>query len=99
MEVVTSWMEEGLRQGRREGRQEGRQEGRREGRREGIEEGQIRAARDAVIEILQARFKRIPPALKRTLKGLDDRKRLKLLLRQAATAATLKDFERRLSQA
>jgi flagellar biosynthesis/type III secretory pathway protein FliH len=84
MEIVTSWMKEGLRQGRQEGRQEGRQQ------------GQIEAARDAVIEILEARFKKIPAGLKRTLKALDDRKQLKLLLRQAATVATLKDFERRL---
>lgn len=31
MEIVTSWMEEGIRRGREEGRQEGREEGRQEG--------------------------------------------------------------------
>jgi len=81
MEIVTSWMKQGLRQGRREGKQEGHME----------------ATRDAVVEILEARFKKIPAGLKRTLKALDDRRQLKLLLRQAATVATLKDFERRLT--
>jgi hypothetical protein len=84
MEIVTSWMREGLREGLRQGRREGKQE------------GQIEAAREDLIEILEARFKKIPLGLKRKLKALDDRKELKLLLRQAATVATLKDFERRL---
>jgi hypothetical protein len=90
MEIVTSWMEEGLRRGRREGR--------REGKREGIEEGQLKAARDAICEILQARFKKVPLGVKNTLKEFDDRKDLKLLLRQAATVPTLRDFQRRLSE-
>jgi hypothetical protein len=72
-------------------------EGLRQGRREGKQEGQIEAARDDLIEILEARFKKIPAGLKRTLKALDDRRELKLLLRRAATVATLKDFERQLT--
>jgi hypothetical protein len=94
MEIVTSWMEEGLRRGR----QEGRREGKREGKREGIEEGQLKAAKDAISEILLARFKKVPPGVKNILKDIDDRKRLKLLLRQAATAPSLRDFQRRLSE-
>jgi hypothetical protein len=82
MQIVTSWMEEGLLQGRKEG----------------IEEGQLQAVRDDVIEILSARFKRIPVGLKRTLKVIDDRRQLKLLLRQAATVPSLKEFQRRLTE-
>src|SRR5215470_18667801 len=52
MEIVTSWMKEGLKQGRREGRTEGRREGRTEGRRQGLEEGQLRAVRVDILEIL-----------------------------------------------
>jgi len=77
MEIVTSWMEQGLRQGRTEGRQEGLIEG----------------ARDAVIDILEARFNKVPARLRRTLKSVDDGKQLRVLLRKAATAATLKEFE------
>jgi len=36
LEIVTSWMREGIKQGRKEGRKEGRQEGREEGRQEGV---------------------------------------------------------------
>ena len=98
MEIVTSWMEEGLRRGRREGRQEGRREGKREGmregKREGIQEGQLRAARDAIAEILQARFKKVPLPVRKILKEIEDSKHLKMLLRQAATVPTLGDFQR-----
>jgi len=108
MEIVTSWMKEGLRRGRQEGRQEGRQQGRQEGRqegiregerkgkREGIEEGQLRAARDAIAEILQVRFKKVPPGVKTSIKRVDDRNQLKMLLRQAATVPALRDFQRSL---
>ena len=98
MEIVTSWMEEGLRRGRREGRQEGRREGKREGmregKREGIQEGQLRAARDAIAEILQARFKKVPLPVRKILKEIEDPKHLKMLLHQAATVPTLGDFQR-----
>jgi flagellar biosynthesis/type III secretory pathway protein FliH len=99
MQIVTSWMKDGLKQGRREGRTEGRREGRTEGRREGIEEGQLRAIRGDVLEILQARFSRVPAGLKDALKAIKDRKRLRLLLRQAATVPNLKEFERRITNA
>jgi len=105
MQIVTSWMKEGIKQGRREGRTEGRREGRTEGRREGrtegrrqgIEEGQLKAIRGDVLEILQARFKRVPARVNDVLKAIKDRKHLRLLLRQAATAPNLKEFERRLA--
>jgi hypothetical protein len=106
MEIVTSWMKEGLKQGRREGRAEGRRQGRAEGRRQGraegrrqgLEEGQLRTARDDVLNILEARFKKVPARVKKALSTVDDRKTLKLLLRQAVTAVNLKDFEQRLSR-
>ena len=83
-------MKEGLTQGRREGRTEGR--------REGIEEGQLKAIKADVLEILQARFKRIPAGLRDGLKTIKDRRRLRRLLRQTATAPNLKEFERRLAE-
>src|SRR5262249_421688 len=39
MEIVTSWMEEGIRKGRKEGIQQGKREGIQQGKREGIELG------------------------------------------------------------
>jgi hypothetical protein len=89
MEIVTSWMEEGLRKGRREGK--------REGKREGLELGQIEATRDNILEILEARFSRVPSPIRKTVKSIEDRRRLKLLLREAVTIPTLKGFEQLLS--
>ena len=97
MQIVTSWMQEGLKKGRREGRTEGRREGRTEGRRQGVEEGQLKAVRDDVLEILQARFRRVPVRVKDALKVIKDRKRLRLLLRHAVTSPNLKEFEKRLA--
>jgi flagellar biosynthesis/type III secretory pathway protein FliH len=88
MEIVTSWMEEGLRKGRKEGE--------REGKRKGIELGQIEATRDSILEILETRFSRVPSPIRKTLKSIEDRRRLKLLLREAVTIPTLKGFEQRL---
>ena len=82
MEIVTTWMKEGIRKGRQEGR------------REGIEEGELKALSDSVVEILEARFGRIPAAVKKKLKAIENRKQLKLLLREAATATNLPEFER-----
>jgi Putative transposase, YhgA-like len=100
-EIVTSWMEEGLEKGMQKGiqkgLQKGLQEGRLEGRREGIKEGHLEGVRDGIQEILAERFKRVPTKVKRTLKSIDDLKRLNLLLRQAATVSSLKEFERRLA--
>jgi len=81
MEIVTSWMEDGIKQGRREGK----------------EEGLIKGTRDGIVDILQARFKKVPAAVQRKLKTIDDRKSLKALLRQAATAGSLREFQRRLA--
>ena len=81
MQIVTSWMEDGIKQGRREGR----------------EEGLTKATRDDIVEILEARFKRVPTSVQKRLKTIDDRKSLKTLLRQAATVASVKEFERRLA--
>jgi len=105
MEIVTSWMEDGIKQGRREGLQQGRREGLQEGleeglqqgRREGKEKGLTKATRDGIVEILEARFKKVPAAVQRKLKTIDDRKSLKALLRQAATAGSLREFQRRLA--
>ena len=93
MEIVTSWMEEGLRRGRKEGKQEGIKAGIKEGKREGIELGQIEATRDSILEILETRFSRVPSPIRKTVKSIEDRRRLKLLLREAVTIPTLKGFE------
>ena len=64
MQIVTSWMREGIEIGRREGFQEGRQEGRQEdlveGHQEGLvegrQEGQKQAAIAFVLRLLEYKF-------------------------------------------
>ncbi|HEY6333379.1 MAG TPA: Rpn family recombination-promoting nuclease/putative transposase [Blastocatellia bacterium] len=76
MEIVTSWMKEGIKQGRKE--------------------GAISTAQDDVVEILGVRFGRVPAVVTKALRKIDDVGRLKMLLREAATAATMKAFRHQL---
>ncbi|HEY6330035.1 MAG TPA: hypothetical protein VI756_11915, partial [Blastocatellia bacterium] len=78
MEIVTSWMREGIKQGRKEG----------------LEEGQLRATQAHIVEILVARFGRVPAAAKKKIKTIDSIPRLKALLREAATTESLSQFQR-----
>lgn len=64
-----------------------------EGLRQGLAQGRVEAVRGAVVDILEARFNRVPAAVKRALKAVEDQKQLKLLLRQAATVDSIKEFE------
>jgi hypothetical protein len=105
MEIVTSWMREGIKQGRREGRKAGlkaglktgRNEGLKAGHKAGIDEGRLEASQDSVVEILMARFGRLPVGLKKTIKTIDRISRLKALLREAATTESVARFQQGLS--
>ncbi|HWX42809.1 MAG TPA: hypothetical protein VN345_16785 [Blastocatellia bacterium] len=63
----------------------------------GLREGHIATARAAVIDVLESRFDRVPRKLSSQLNKITDADRLRALIRQAATAATVKDFERQLT--
>lgn len=80
MEIVTSWMEEGLRKGLKRGRQEG-QEGRQE------------KSREAITDVLEARFGELPYDLREQLARTSAPDRLKSLLGLAATAESLTKFQ------
>ena len=101
MEIVTSWMKEGIKKGMQQGLEKGIQKGMQRGVREGIQkgmrQGRLAAVRSDVLEILAARFNRVPASVKKTLKEIEDEKLLKRLLREAATVVDLKAFERRLA--
>ena len=84
MEIVTSWMEEGLQRGRQEGRQEGLQQGRRE--------GLLHEAREGLLEVLEARFGEIPYALREQVLAVADPAELKRHLRQAVLVPDLPTF-------
>jgi flagellar biosynthesis/type III secretory pathway protein FliH len=90
-------VQQGIQKGIQKGLKEGLQQGKVEGKMEGQIEGQIAAARAAVIDVLESRFERVPRKLSGQLNKITDAGRLRGLVRQAATAATVKDFERQLT--
>lgn len=53
-------------------------------------------ARDAVVEVLTARFGLVPAAISERIYAIDDVVRLRALLRLAGTAPSLVDFEQNL---
>ena len=86
MEIVTSWMEEGIQRGRQEGRQEGHQEGRQQ------------TLREDIIEVLEARFGEIPYALREQILAVVGEAELKRLHRQAVLVTDLPTFRHPLAQ-
>ena len=75
---------------RQEGRQEGWQEGRREG---GAEEAQR-----AVVEVLEARFGRVPEGLAEEVRREKSLPKLRSLLREAILCATVEGFASNLGE-
>ena len=66
------------------------------GRREGAREARVATARTAVLDALDARFKRTPAPLKRRIQGFGDAALLRDLYRRAITIGTLEEFEKAL---
>jgi len=63
-----------------------------EGIEKGIEQG-VKAIRESILEILTLRFQSIPDELIAQIDKLTELDRLKALLRQAAIAGSLEEFE------
>ncbi len=63
------------------------------GRQEGLHLGMLKKSQDAIVEILQERFKRLPNTLVNALQQIDDTTRLSQLLRQAVSVESLKGFQ------
>ena len=90
-------MQEGMQQGLQKGIQQGLKKGIEQGEIKGKEEGQIAAVRAAVVDVLESRFNRVPRKLSGQLNKITDADRLRELVRQAATTATVKEFETQLT--
>jgi hypothetical protein len=71
-------------------------EGRMKGRAEGRAEGRVAEQHKAIIEVLDARFDRVPEGLQDAIKGIGDLKHLRNLLRVAARCASIEDFSQSL---
>jgi len=79
MPYVTSVERKGIQQGIQQGIQEGVQQG-------------LHQMREAVIEILEARFEHVPRSIVTTIHRTGDLPTLRLLVKKAATAGSLKEF-------
>ena len=79
-------------EGRQEGRQEGRHEGRQEGRQEGHHEGRHAALCDSVLDLLETRFKQIPPSLPESIRRIEDLDQLRALVRRAGICSSVEEF-------
>ncbi|MDR2344875.1 MAG: hypothetical protein LBE18_02415, partial [Planctomycetaceae bacterium] len=62
-----------------------------------IEEGNVNRGILDVLDILHARFKKVPPPISRAVSSYRDSIALKSLLIQAATCKTLDEFEQDLA--
>jgi hypothetical protein len=63
----------------------------------GVQQGALQMAREALLEILGARFGRVPPTTATAIRGDENLARLKALLRHAATIGSPEEFEQMLA--
>lgn len=66
--------------------------------RRAIQRGSLQTARESVIEVLETRFEGVPQALRDRLNQIDDLARLKHLLKQAITIASVEELEQVMEQ-
>jgi len=74
--------------------QKGREEGLHQGMERGLHQGMERGIQESVIEVLEARFGAVPASIKKRLTSITDRAILEDLLKKAATAFTLPEWEK-----
>lgn len=89
MRYVTSWERRGMEKGIQQGVQQGLVQGLKQGKHEGA----LEACREDLIDILRARFERLPPPLVTAIDDLEERYLLKELLKKAATVPSLEAFQ------
>jgi flagellar biosynthesis/type III secretory pathway protein FliH len=85
MQYVTSVEQIGIRKGIEQGLQQGIEQG--------MQRGEVLATRQAVKEILMARFGVVPPSITEAVNRIGDSVILRALLRRAATVERLEDFD------
>ncbi|MBN1487566.1 MAG: hypothetical protein JW981_07985 [Anaerolineae bacterium] len=79
------------------GYQRGVKEGIEQGMEQGMEQGAVQTAQESIFKILEARFGSSPVMLKAAITELEELTILKNLLVQAATAASLDEFQQLLN--
>lgn len=68
-----------------------------DGIQEGIQQGQVLAAREMLIEAIQARFDRVPADISAMVERISDRGILKLLHKQAITCQGIEALRKQLA--
>ena len=63
-----------------------------QGLQQGLRQGLLQKSREAVVEILEARFEVVPQSIVEIINDVDDLSILKMLLKKAATVQALEDF-------
>ncbi|MBI4616368.1 MAG: DUF2887 domain-containing protein [Planctomycetes bacterium] len=89
----------GVKLGEKRGVKLGEKRGVKLGEKRGEKLGELRALRQALRDVVEARFKRVPNDLGCWIESCPDRRRLKTLLRKAATDPDLDAIRRRLERA
>lgn len=90
MQYVTSFERRGIEKGIEQGIQKGLQQG--------LRLGILETSREAVIDILRARFESVPRSVVASVNELDDLSFLKDLLKKAATIASFQEFHQLLER-
>ena len=60
---------------------------------EGLEKGILQNAREAILDVLDTRFGQVPDSVRERVNALDSERTLKALLRRAARASSLEEFQ------
>jgi hypothetical protein len=60
---------------------------------EGLEKGILQNAREAILDVLDTRFGQVPESVRERINALDNERTLKGLLRRAARASSLEEFQ------
>ena len=64
-----------------------------EGLEKGLEKGILQNAREAILDVLDTRFGEVPDAVREQVNAIGSEPTLKNLLRQAARASSLEEFQ------
>jgi hypothetical protein len=93
MPILSTFELEALQEGLARGRQEGIQQGMQQGMQEGIQQGVPQGKASAILVFLESRFGTLPDALRGRIAAVRDSDALDRLVRKAALAQSLAEFE------
>ena len=96
-EILMSTYQKILEKGKKEGMEKGRREGIEEGIEKGIEKGLLEDSREMVLEALDERFGKVPNDVSNAVTNIEDRDKLKSLLRQAIRCVSMEEFRKSLN--